>query len=213
MSKYKILLKRWDFYFKLILVKLFNSEKEDDENGDNGCDLSSSQTRLNEEDLKRIKSPTSSNATGSRTQCPPVLTNCSNNSVLKLKSNTNSNSMCSRRNSSNKLSLNSAFLNQFQTKRKAVGYCECCKQKFDNLKQVCLTLSVFFIKLWILINVFFFLNYEQHLSSAQHENFDRNMNNFKEIDKFIDCELNFRNFLGKFYLFFFILQTPAQITY
>lgn len=26
---------------------------------------------------------------------------------------------------------------QKQTKRKVTGYCECCKQRYDNLKQVC----------------------------------------------------------------------------
>ena len=56
-------------------------------------------------------------------------------------------------------------------KRKVNGYCECCKHKFDNLRQ--------------------------HLTSAQHENFERNQSNFKEIDEYINDILNFEKFLEK----------------
>ncbi|CAF0745024.1 unnamed protein product [Brachionus calyciflorus] len=56
-------------------------------------------------------------------------------------------------------------------KKKPTGYCECCKQRYDNLKQ--------------------------HLTSAQHENFERNQANFKEIDTYINGILNFKQFLIK----------------
>lgn len=59
-----------------------------------------------------------------------------------------------------------------QPKKKTGGYCECCKQRFDNLKQ--------------------------HLTSLVHENFERNQINFKEIDVFCDGDLNFENFFKKF---------------
>ncbi len=56
------------------------------------------------------------------------------------------------------------------SKRKPTGYCECCKQRYDNLKQ--------------------------HLTSVTHENFDKNSSNFKELDEYIDGVLNFDNFLS-----------------
>ena len=36
----------------------------------------------------------------------------------------------------------------------------------------------------------------KHLTSAQHENFERNPANFKEIDEFVNDRLNFQKFLG-----------------
>ena len=63
------------------------------------------------------------------------------------------------------------MVNTANTKRKPTGYCECCKQRYDNLKQ--------------------------HLTSVSHENFDRNVNNFKEIDDLANGVLNFKNFLSK----------------
>ena len=61
-----------------------------------------------------------------------------------------------------------------QNKKKPTGYCECCKQRYDNLKQ--------------------------HLTSAQHENFEKNQSNFKELDEFINGALNFQSFLNNFNL-------------
>ena len=58
-----------------------------------------------------------------------------------------------------------------QTKKKPTGYCECCKQRYDNLKQ--------------------------HLTSAQHETFEKNQSNFKELDEFVNGKLNFQFFLNK----------------
>ena len=54
-------------------------------------------------------------------------------------------------------------------KKKAIGYCECCKKKFDNLKQ--------------------------HLTSMQHETFERNLSNFKELDDYVKGSLSFDNLL------------------
>ena len=68
-----------------------------------------------------------------------ILTNCSNTLLqqkLTVSANNSNNTPDQRRHSSNKLSLNSVFLNQFPVKRKVTGYCECCKQRYDNLKQV-----------------------------------------------------------------------------
>ena len=53
-------------------------------------------------------------------------------------------------------------------KRKLGGYCECCKLRYDNLKQ--------------------------HLTSLQHENFEKNQTNFKELDAYINDTLNFQGF-------------------
>lgn len=91
-------------------------------------------------------------------------------------------SMFNNNNPNNNNSLNNtpggggkSVVNQFaqnkSTKRKPTGYCECCKQRFDNLKQ--------------------------HLTSVTHENFDRNAVNFKELDELVDGVLNFKNFLIK----------------
>ncbi len=65
------------------------------------------------------------------------------------------------------LVLNPTTLN----KKKPTGYCECCKQRYENLKQ--------------------------HLTSAQHENFEKNQTNFKELDEFINGDLNFQKYLIK----------------
>ena len=56
-------------------------------------------------------------------------------------------------------------------KRKIGGYCECCKMRYENLKQ--------------------------HLTSLQHENFEKNQTNFKELDSYINATLSFENFLNK----------------
>ena len=83
-----------------------------------------------------------------------ILTNCSN-TLLQQKlaaSANNSNTPDQRRHSSNKPIVNSVFLNQFPVKRKVTGYCECCKQRYDNLKQV-FNLKFFFIKMKILIKI------------------------------------------------------------
>ncbi len=58
-----------------------------------------------------------------------------------------------------------------QQKRKQAGYCECCKQRYDNLKQ--------------------------HITSIQHENYEKNLNNFKDIDTYIDSSLNFEKFISR----------------
>jgi len=57
---------------------------------------------------------------------------------------------------------------QVTNKRKLGGYCECCKLRYDNLKQ--------------------------HLTSLQHENFEKNQTNFKELDAYINDTLNFQGY-------------------
>ena len=55
-------------------------------------------------------------------------------------------------------------------KRKLAGYCECCKLRYDNLKQ--------------------------HLTSLQHENFEKNLTNFKDLDTYINESLNFNKYFN-----------------
>ncbi len=84
-----------------------------------------------------------------------ILTNCSNTLLqqkLAASANNSNNTPDQRRHSSNKPIVNSVFLNQFPVKRKVTGYCECCKQRYDNLKQV-FNLKFFFIKMKILIKI------------------------------------------------------------
>jgi hypothetical protein len=57
-------------------------------------------------------------------------------------------------------------------KKKPLGYCECCKVKYD-------------------------CNLQQHLASAQHETFEKNGVNFKELDEYVLGELSFEKFLNK----------------
>ena len=108
--------------------------------------ISSTNQTLN----KTAKSP-SSVLTSSKINASANITNKNNNNIT---------------NTAN-LVLNPTVLN----KKKPTGYCECCKQRYENLKQ--------------------------HLTSAQHENFEKNQINFKELDEFINGELNFQKFLNK----------------
>ncbi len=121
-----------------------------------------------------FKPPTSStlisstNQTLNKTAKSPssVITSSKINPSTNVVTNKNNNSNATNNTASN-LVLNPTALN----KKKPTGYCECCKQRYENLKQ--------------------------HLTSAQHENFEKNQNNFKELDEFINGELNFENFLNK----------------
>lgn len=155
--------------------------KADDENGD---DHITSQTQQSTKNV--FKSPTSS----IQPYKSNVLLNCSNNYSTQQQQSVNkisqSKSIQQGMNSvKNKISLfnntgnltpasktgGPHMVNTANTKRKPTGYCECCKQRYDNLKQ--------------------------HLTSVSHENFDRNVNNFKEIDDLANGVLNFKNFLIK----------------
>lgn len=104
--------------------------------------------------------------------------NSSTLAAISLKSNLNQNDT----NSTSRLLLNKAssfstnfkfqpIIQQNLAKKKTTGYCECCKQRYENLNQ--------------------------HLNSAQHDTFERNQSNFKEIDIYINGILNFKQFLGK----------------
>lgn len=76
------------------------------------------------------------------------------------------------------LKVQSNSQQNYLAKKKSTGYCECCKQRYDNLKK--------------------------HLNSAQHDTFERNQSNFKEIDSYITGILNFNQFLSMNYLFIVI---------
>lgn len=82
------------------------------------------------------------------------------------------------------------------SKKRTNGYCECCKQRYDNLKQVEANICFKIIHYFLLLNLSEFI-IAKHLTSLQHENFGHNPMNFKEIDKLVDGVLNFRQFLSK----------------
>ncbi len=123
-----------------------------------------------------FKSPASSKFPTDSSAKSNVLLNCAN----KLSSN-NVKSKISMFNNNNTSHANTPgkpgsrlVASTNASKRKPTGYCECCKQRYENLKQ--------------------------HLTSVTHENFDKNVGNFKELDEYIDGVLNFQNFLSRLLL-------------
>ncbi len=105
----------------------------------------------------------------------------------------------------NRKTSNSVLASKKDTKKKT-GYCECCKQRYDNLKQV-IFVQYYWISRYNIDNFFF----QKHITSAQHENFEKNLENFKEIDQLINSELNFENFLSKLFLYLKFLIISCYI--
>ncbi|RNA06659.1 POU class transcription factor 1 isoform X4 [Brachionus plicatilis] len=169
-KQYKPIYQEFDYWHELnfdaMQTKFTNSPFQhyfSDDNGSSNCS-STQNDRKNRQSESSLNQPQS---------CEKNKFKSPNSSKLNLKQNESVVAV-------NRLQLNraSSFSTSLRTqsnvqqnlaKKKSTGYCECCKQRYENLKQ--------------------------HLTSAQHDTFERNQANFKEIDIYINGILNFKKFL------------------